>query len=308
MRQVSKYFIPAALAIITLAACGSDLNEPEITPGKDCPSFTATIGHTRAFNQSWEQGDQIGISGCGHSNVCHHTTAGDGNFTVKKSGDQIYFQDDNDADFTAYYPYTDIAGGAISIKTDTRNQAQQKNFDFLWAKASGKKEAPNVTFTFAHRMTKISFTVKPGTGISYDELKATRLSLQGFRHSGSFNISDGSTTVDASTGAWTFSGFAKFNDTEKTATFSLILFPQIFNNPLDFLAELRLPDDNTLSLKAAIDFTSANREKDGTNAKNEWVAGRQYNLSLTLNKTEIKLGKCVINPWNEVKGDDIIVD
>ncbi|MDE6338499.1 MAG: fimbrillin family protein [Muribaculaceae bacterium] len=308
MRQASKYFIPAALAIITLAGCRNDLNEPEITTGKDCPSFTATIGHTRAFDQSWEKGDQIGISGSGHTNVCHHTSAGDGSFTVKKSGDEIYFQDDSEVDFSAYYPWANMAEGATSIKTDTRNQAQQKNFDFLWAKASGKKEAPNVTFTFAHMMTKISFTIKSGTGLSYDELKATTLSLQGFRHTGSFNITDGSTTVDAATGTLTFSGFATFNDAEKTAKFSLILFPQIFSKPLDFLAELALPYDNSLSLKAAIDFTSANREKDGANAKNEWVAGRQYNLSVTLNKTHITLNGCEIKPWNEVSGDDITLE
>ena len=61
-------------------------------------------------------------------------------------------------------------------------------------------------------------------------------------------------------------------------------------------------------LRSEIDFTPANREKDGPAAKNEWVAGRQYNLSVTLNKTDITEVECAINPWNEVKGDEIIVD
>ena len=71
---------------------------------------------------------------------------------------------------------------------------------------------------------------------------------------------------------------------------------------------LELPDNRSHTLRADIDFTAANREKDGANAKNEWVAGRQYNLSLTLHKTDITMNECVITPWTVVRGDDITVD
>lgn len=309
MKDASKYFIPAALAIMTLVGCVNEESGPEVTGSKDCPDFTATISAvgTRAFDRSWEQGDRIGISGCGRTNVCHHTSAGDGNFTVTKTGSQIYFQSDAETDFTAYYPWNDLAEG-VAINADTRSQTEQKNFDFLWSKASGKKDAPNVAFTFAHRMAKVVLTIHPGSGMSYEEVKRARLSLGGFRHTGAFNPADGSTTVTGVAEPWDFSDFAQFNDTEKTLTFSLLLFPQRHNEPLEFLAGLEMPGNQSLSLKAAIDFTNANRGKDGSDAKNEWVAGRQYNLSLTLNKTEISVGECVINPWTEIKGDDITVD
>lgn len=314
MRTISKYFISAALAILTLAGCGNEGAEPEITGRKDCPDFTATIDgvETRAFDQSWERGDEIGISGANRTNVGYHTSAGDGQFKVKNSGEQIYFQDESEVTFTAYYPKNELAGGAKAIKGDTKGQTAQKNFDFLWAQAKGKKDAPNVAFTFSHMMAKVILTLKPGDGMSYDEVKAAGLALGGFRHTGSFSITDGKTAVEGtSTDKWVFTGgvaTAALNETGKTVTYSLIFFPQKHQKPLAFLAELNLADNKSYNLKADIDFTAANREKDGDAAKNEWVAGRQYNLSLTLHKTGITLDKCVIRPWNVVKGDEIIVD
>lgn len=311
MRTVSKHFIPTALVIMVLVGCGEVNNEPEVPGRKDCPDFTATIGgvQTRAFDRQWESGDAIGISGAKRTNVCYLTN-GDGNFTVQTPGDQIYFPDANEATFTAYYPWNDLTG-AGAINADTRKQTSQKSFDFLWAQASGRKDSPRVDFTFAHRMAKVVLTVKRGDGMSYDEVKNARLSLGGFRHTGTFDINNGRTTVNVTAdnaGVWAFTDDAckapaSFNETDNTVTYSLLFFPQEFVAPLAFTAEL--PGD---VLKAGIDFTAANREKDGDNAKNEWVAGRQYNLGVQLHKTEITLGECVIKPWTEVKDDNIKAD
>lgn len=312
MRKASKYFLIPALVIMTLAGCSNEDTDTEVTNRQDCPDFTATIDgvKTRAFDQSWESGDEIGISGANRTNICYYTENGNGTFAVKRYGEQIYFQHDGETTFTAYYPWNNLSGGATTIEVDTRAQTNQKRFDFLWAQASGKKDAPKVAFNFAHKMAKVSLTVKPGTGMSYDEVKKAQLSLKGFQYTGSFNINDGSTTVKGGSEAWTFTDFAHFNDAEKTVTFSFIFFPQTFSKskPLEFFTELEVTSNNIHSLKAEIDFTSANREKDRDAAKNEWVAGRQYNLSVTLNKTEITVAECVINPWNEVNGDEISVD
>lgn len=313
MKHTPIYFFSAALFLISLTGCAGDGHEPQVSARKDCPEFKATISglSTRAFNQSWEAGDRIGISGAGRSNICYVTDSGDGSFKVDTKGNQIYFQDESEVIFSAYYPWNQLTEGNLLINADTRNQTGQKTFDFLWAKASGKKDAPDVAFSFSHRMAKVSFTVRPGEGMSYEEVSKAALSLDGVRHSGVFNTVDGSAGVGGDALPWTFSGGVApsvANDLDKTLTFSLIFFPQKFDVPVAFLAELALAGDKSYSLRANIDFTSANREKDGADAKNEWVAGRQYNLSLTLHKTEISLDRCVINPWNEVKGDDIIVD
>lgn len=312
MRKTTEHVIAAVLTLVTLAGCGSDDIGPDADVRKDSPDFTATIGsaQTRAFDSSWEAGDEIGISGGIRTNVCYLTKDGDGRFTVKTPGDEIYFQDDSEVTFTAYYPWNNLAGEASAINADTWAQAHQKEFDFLWAHASGKKEAPDVAFTFAHRMAKVVLTIKPGNGVGYDEVKTAVLSLEGFRHKGTFNVADGSTVVDnTGTAMWEFAGNenahynapAIFNDTEGTVTFPLIFFPQEFDEPLPFFAELA----GGQTLKAEIDFTAANREKDGADAKNEWVAGRQYNLTVTLHKTGITLDNCSIMPWEEVNGGNI---
>lgn len=310
MRNQSKYFLTVTLAIMTLTGCGSEANEPADSGDLATPSFSASIGRdqSRAFDTHWDVGDEIGISGVGRANVAYYTADGDGNFSIKTPGDQIYFQSDDVVTFTAYWPWNALAAGECLISADTRQQAQQYNFDFLWASSTGKKTQPNVSFNFAHKMVKLSLTVKAGTAMTYEELKNVVFSMNGFKPSGFFNIADGSATASGEGVLWSFSDFAQFDDADGVAAFSMIFFPQTFTDPLEIRADLTNSNNELLSLKANIDFTAANSGKDGSNAKNEWVSGRQYNLSLTLNKTEFGVSECVINPWTDVSGNPIVVD
>ncbi len=310
MRHQSKTYITATLAVMTLTGCGNEANEPVSSVPQATPSFTAIISdaQTRAVDSQWDAGDEIGINCEGRKNVAYRTSRGDGNFTVKTSGNQIYFQNDDEVSFTAYYPWNALAEETTVINADTRDQARQKNFDFLWASSSGSKARPNVSLTFSHKMVRLSLSIKPGTGMTYDELKNAVFSMNGFRHSGSFNISNGSAIAGNQSELWSFTDFAQYNVTAGEVSFSMIFFPQTFATPMELMAAVTTADNKSLSLKANIDFTAANRGKDGSNAKNEWVAGRQYNLSLTLNKTEITVASCAINPWAEVTGSEITVD
>lgn len=306
-----QLFFAALAATLALTSCGGEDSGMQ-TPGGDAPRFSAAIGapQSRAFNTTWESGDAIGIScltgGKAYTNVAYSTT-GDGNFDVVADGTEIYYQDESEVTFTGYHPY---AADTDGYGADTRNQAEQKRFDFLWAQASGKKASPQVAFTFAHRMTRVVLTLKPGNGVGYDEVKTALLSLEGLRHTGTFNVTDGSTSADgATTDAWRFAGNedaacnapATPDDANGTVTFTLLFFPQELDAPLSFFAELA----GGQLLKAGMDFTAANREKDGEAAKNEWVAGRQYSLTVTLHKTAITLDNCSIMPWNEVDGGNI---
>ena len=305
--------IVAAVCGAALAACSGEDNVPEPGAGKSSPVFTATIGdtHSRALDSSWEAGDEIGISGAGSANVCYLTKDGAGKFSVKTPGTEIYFLDDEEVTFTAYYPWSALTA-APSVSADTRMQASQKSFDFLWAQASGKKAAPEVAFAFAHRMTKIALTVKAGNGVDLEAVNSAAMSLAGFRVTGAFSTADGSTATEAAAPEWEFAGNenAAYNspvtisDAQSAATYSLIFFPQLLDAPLPFTAVL--PGGHIL--KAEIDFTAANSGKDGDAARNEWVAGRQYNLTVTLNKTGISLDGCTIIPWNEVSGGNIDAD
>lgn len=303
-----KKVILFAAAALALTACSNEDNDGvQGDDSQNTPRFSATIGtsQSRAFDTFWEAGDAIGISGTTgsmtYTNVSY-TTGGDGNFTVTTSGTEIYYQDNSSVTFTAYYPYD-----ATSHTADTWMQARQKHFDFLWSQATGSKVSRDVVFSFAHRMSKLVLTVKRGADISFDEVKSAVLSLEGFRHEGSFNVTDGSTTASGNTSTFDFANAAttdhnapfKTNENAGTVTYTLIFFPQEFTATLPFTATIT----GMQSFTAALDFTSANAIKDAE-AKNEWVAGRQYNLGVTLNKTSISVNGCTIQPWDEVNGGE----
>lgn len=311
--KIKKMFF-GALALVLLAACSNDENGVTDTSASRA-TFSATIGErtaTRAFDRTWEKGDKIGISGksgaADYFNIAYQTTAGDGSFTVVTPGEEIYYQDNNEVQFTAYYPWNDL-NGASTIEADTWNQANQKTFDFLWAQASGRKTVPNtsVAFKFAHEMTKVVLSVRQGADVSYEEVQEAVMSLEGFKHTGNFDVTTGEAAAAGNASiTWQFANAATAthnaplseNEAAGTVIYTLIMFPQAFDAPLPVSAELT----GKQTFKTELDFTEANRKAGDENPGNEWVAGRQYNLSVTLHKTELKVEGCTITNWKETDG------
>lgn len=314
--KMKKYFILPAALLLVLTAC---TNEEEATEnsGENTPvSFTANIAgqtSTRAYDQTWENGDRIGIYGTSgtvaYANVAYETKNGDGKFTIVAAGTEIYYQTTDAVTFTAYYPQNDLAADVTTIPADTWGQSAQKSFDFLWAQGNGSKTSKNVDFSFAHKMAKLALTIKAGTGVSYDEVKAAKLMLSDYLHKGSFDVTTGAATADTETSA-VYWQFANNGDTEKaynapfttdevkkTVTYSLILFPQSFETTkMTFQAEL------AQTLSTQLDFTTANTDARDADPKNELVAGRQYNLSIVLNKQGLTMTGCTISGWVPVDG------
>lgn len=273
-----------------LAACTQEKLSDEIPAGQ-VPLQVSSDILTRAYDNVWEAGDAIGITGTSGSKTytnVSYTTTGDGHFSITNSGEEIYFQNDDEVTFTAYYPWND---DTEFENVDTWYQAEQKTFDFLWAQATGSKASPNVAFSFNHVMSKLVITVKAGDDVTLSEIQNAKLSLSGFNHLGTFDVTDGSTSTVNNAAEYTFAGNtdarqnAPFteNVAESSRTFTLILFPQLFGSYPTFKAEFTTPD--TQEFTANLDFTSANATRSDNPARNEWVAGRQYNLIVTLHKT-----------------------
>ena len=294
----AKIIFMATLAAAVLTACNNDENNV-IDTGSSQATFTAAIDgqvNTRAFDRTWEAGDAIGISGISggitYTNVQYITDSDgtSGNFTVGTQGNEIYYQDDNSVTFTAYYPWANLAADATTITADTRAQASQKTFDFLWARQTGSKASPNVQFIFTHKMTKLVLTIRKGDGVSFQEVQDAVLSLGGFKNNGTFDVTDGTA---AATG-----------DNLTTVSYTLILFPQVFSSPLPITATIT----GGQSFSATLNFTTANENAGDTDAQNEWVPGRQYNLSVTLHKSDITVNGCSIQGWDEVDGGNVDAD
>lgn len=310
-----KHIYLAMLAVGLLSACN---NENEITGISDSPAvFSGNIAGqgsaaTRAYDTSWEAGDLIGISGTTggvtYTNVSYTTTGADGNFTVSTPGQDIYFQDEQPVTFTAYYPWN----SATTIAADTRAQESQRDFDFLWAQASGSKANRNVAFGFAHKMAKVEFTIHCGADVSFDEVKNATLSLGGYVAEGTFDAANGvaAATGEAVAQPQTFAGSetdadnapSDVNSEANTVAYTLILFPQEFASALTFTANL----GTAQTLTASLDFTEGNRNAQDEEPKNSWVAGRQYNMDITLNKTSINVGTCTITAWEDLDAGHVV--
>lgn len=274
-----------------LAACTQEKLSDEIPAGQ-VPLQVSSDILTRAYDNVWEDGDAIGITGTSGSKTytnVSYTTTGDGHFSITNSGEEIYFQNDDEVTFTAYYPWND---DTEFENVDTWYQAEQKTFDFLWAQATGSKASPNVAFSFNHVMSKLVITVKAGDDVTFSEIQNAKLSLSGFNHLGTFDVTDGSTSTVNNAAEYTFAGNTDArqnapyteNLAESSRTFTLILFPQLFGSYPTFKAEFTAAPD-TQEFTADLDFTSANATRSDNPARNEWVAGRQYNLIVTLHKT-----------------------
>lgn len=308
----------STLVMVSLAACNNDENENLTNGSQNTPTFTASIDglvNTRATDQTWGNGDAIGITGKSgetqYTNVQYTTTAGDGNFTVAKESESIYYQDGSEVYFTAYYPWN---GTSTTITASTEEQSKQNTFDFLYGTGTGSKSSPDVELSFKHKMAKVAFTIEKGKGVSFDEVKAAKLSLRGFFHQGTFDgLTGTATATEGEVTDWCFAGniaTPAYNapyttdDTNETVTYTLICFPQAFAATLPFAATL----DGKQTFKAELDFTTANTAAGDENTGNYWTGGRQYNMGIRLNKAGVTVTGCNIEPWTEADGGIVDAD
>lgn len=311
---MTKQFLKLCpLAVLALVACSSDSDAPVTDNGSEARFFASIDSQiSQAYNSAWEAGDQIGIS-CTSGDKTYRNVAfatdGTGNFTAVAPGSEIHYNTDHPVTFTAYYPYENLLNADV-ILADTHEQAYQKLFDFLWAQARGSKEHPEVSFNFFHRMTKIVLVFKRGSDVSFADIKEAKVALGGFINGGQFDPATGEATATGEVSALhTFSGNAdaSFNapfsvdDNAETVSYSMIHFPQSFNAPIPIVATL----DGRQEFKATLDFTAGNTAAGDAGAANEWVAGRQYTISITLHKTALSVNGCTISAWTEVNGGNV---
>lgn len=311
--MTKKVLMLCPLAIFAFASCSSYNDGPTGADSAEA-KFSAAIesSYSRAFDATWEPDDQIGIYGNSGSKVYRnvaYSTVGNGNFNVMIPGTEIYYQTNDPVTFTAYYPYENMQNSDV-ILANTHEQASQKHFDYLWSQAQGSKAQPNVAFNFTHRMSKVVLVIKRGSDVSFDEVKEAKVAFGGFLNEGQFDPVTGLATATGDVSElYIFAGNsdAAFNapftvdDTAETVSYSMIHFPQSFTAALPIVATL----DGRQDFKADLDFTAGNTAAGDVSAANEWVAGRQYTISVTLHKTALTVNGCTITPWTDANGGNV---
>lgn len=214
-RMKQSLLLPVALL---LGACEQKTLEMPDMPDHNAPvplqlSSGISTATTRAFDSSWESGDQIGVfttkagsktnitqSGSwADENIAYKVTTGaetyhgtPGSYTYQafESSDatkKIYLPADGaDVDVYAYYPYTDGVSDAaplnITIPT-SQSDANQKSIDVLKASALTTASAPididhtTAQLLFTHVMSKVLVYVKVGEGYAKSDIQGNITSV-----------------------------------------------------------------------------------------------------------------------------------
>lgn len=274
----TRFFAFAALAL-ALAACNND-NETLNTTDPVAARFTAEIAPATRVNPEgteWAEGDRIGVTGAGFTNVPYKREYG----MFVPDGTVIYFDDTETHTFHAYYPYQ-ADGGTVTVTTTADKQGP--GIDFLFASgATGDTHNPTVSFTgdhaFKHCMSLIKFTFKPGDGIMFSETEPASYTLGGLKLEGTFDTATGTAAVTAV-------AESPIDMQLNGATASqVIILPQEVTIPLDLSVSY-----NGQSYKATLKLPE-------TPTANFYTAGYAYTYNITLNNKDIEVNEPDITPW-----------
>lgn len=285
MKTTAKLFPLALVAAATMASCNGKVS-PEAQDDKVAVQFGSSITASRAVNDKWTAGDQIGIFMVEENEVLSkdairedadniaYNTNGSGAFSPAAEEETIYFPMAGDVDFYAYYPYTPEVND-YRIALDLTDQSNQEALDLMFAKVSGcNKSNPKVELQFSHLLSNLILEVQPGTGLTQADLAELTVKVKDANTKATFNLVDGTIS-----GEETPKGFT-MKTVEAGKRYEAILFP-------------------TESESREIEF-DLNNDHDGPftwTMKSALKGGSQYHHLVTLSRTAAEVSGS-IKPWD----------
>jgi hypothetical protein len=171
---------------------------------------------SRAANDSWDTGDQVGVYMVPHvadasaaADFSVHTGAVNVPYVTSGSGKSvslsvvsghnaiIYPKDGSRVNFVAYYPYksdTHTANANV-YKVNVSNQSPSKAIDLIYHKGVGtpydhSTKDTDVALAFTHQLSKVKINLVPDSGVGVD-LSGATVTLSGFPTTADFNLSTG---------------------------------------------------------------------------------------------------------------------
>lgn len=303
-------FLYIAAAALLFAACANE----EDGIGNNGP-VAATVqadivkNITRATtDDTWSKNDAIGVYATSSGNTTgdnkkYVTTNGDGTFEAADNNNIIYFKDNKETTFSAYYPYSKfLTDGKMNWNIAEVEANQPCKADVLFASgATASKASPTVNFTdaehrFKHCMSLVEFKIKPGQGVKYNNYKFNSLNMKGIFTSGKFDTRTGSVETAGDRATLT----RVFDDVsfESEKSFAYIMLPQsLESNKMDIEIYLLLNDSE---VKYTTHITpSTNGQFEG---------GKKYTYNITVKNTGITIEKANIVPWENGDSGDLDAD
>lgn len=286
MKTITELLPLALLAAATMVSCNGKV-EPAAQDEKVAVQFGSSINAaSRAVNDKWTAGDQIGIFMVGENKVLSkdaiseeadniaYRTEGDGAFSPVAAEQIIYFPMNGDVDFYAYYPYTPEVND-YRIALDLTDQSNQEALDLMFAKVSGcNKSNPKVELQFSHLLSNLILEVQPGTGLTQADLAELTVKVKDANTKATFNLVDGTISGEEEPKGITM------KTVEAGKRYEAILFP-------------------TTSESREIEF-SLNNDHDGPftwTMKSALKGGSQYHHLVTLSRTAAEVSGS-IKPWD----------
>ena len=285
---------------MTLASCSNEeVNGNDTKNAQLQVVANIALPQTRAFDDQWNAGDQIGIytlkagttdidaaDNLAYRNTLTEGSAANANFAP--AGKAANLPDDGSkVDVVAYYPYSTTAAAGV-VELDVQKQDNQALIDLLGAKAAGvSADAPQAVLNFKHKLTKIFMKATAEDGSSLSDLKAY---IKGMYTKVSYNaIADklsmvsGDTKKDVEMRSADGSGYRYVE---------AIVLPNIDGN--DAAARNIEFEHNGMVYKAAI------------SADVKFESGKKYVYNVKFTATGVKIEGAGITNCEEVTGDDVV--
>lgn len=311
--KTKDILISAICTAITIlsASCSSD---ETINNGDDLPKaaiITASLPQssvTRATGDSWTPYTTIGVrvnsecrTGCtmasNYNNVEYNVTPSEGddkNATFAPEGDPIRFIEEGEHSFSAYAPYSSNSSITLNTIDGNKTIAKQKAIDYIYATgAKASPLQPTVSFTgdnqFNHVLSKLNITIKVGEGFNAADINnISSITLKGLKHNGTFDITTGSVTSNATTSDITLNTSDADNIFTRDASsgtlkFSLYLLPQ---------------DCSSSPLPLSISYDQATFTNKSSLTPN-LTAGKACNYEITMNKSGLVVSNGTLTDWDK---------
>lgn len=304
-----KFLALAALAL-TFAACDNQEIENKVNEEPVAARFFGEISgvETRAAGTAWTEGDAIGITGTSgnttYTNIKYvYTGISDALFTAATTGNTIYYQDDKEAAFTAYYPFSgtekttpdDVTQTLTADMQDATKKSidskftPQSQIDFLYGTGTGQSKVNDgkVEFKFEHKMSKLVLNFIAGNEVSLDNL--TQYKLDGLEMEGTFSPNDGTAAASETKVSKTLT-ILKTGGSFSGNVSSLILFPQTATS-----ADLTVTvNDRTYTATLVLPAKTATGASG-----NGLESGKSYTYNVTVGSKEMTISKANISEWTE---------
>ena len=259
-------------------------------------------------DDTWSKNDAIGVyaSSSGYTtgdNKKYVTTNGDGTFEAADNNNIIYFKDNKETTFSAYYPYSEsLTDGKMDWNMAEVEANQPCKADVLFASgATASKASPTVNFTdaehrFKHCMSLVEFKIKPGQGVKNNNYKFNRLELKGIFTSGKFDTKTGSVETVGNRGSIGRNFYdVSFENEER---FAYIMLPQsLESNKMDIDIYLLLYDSEVKYTTSITPTTNG-----------QFEGGKKYTYNITVKNTGITIEKANIVPWENGDSSDLDAD